>query len=580
MRYLALAVDFGGTLAKNGKVTKKTVSALEKLLDSGRRLILVTGRELPVLHQQFDRLDLFDYVVAENGGLLYHPKTKAETVLGEEPPAELVEALRARGVKKLTVGHSIVATVRPYETAALDVIQQLGLEWQIVFNKDAVMLLPASVNKESGLRAALEALHLSPHNVAGIGESENDHAFLSLCEGSAAVANALPSIQERADIVLKGDYGAGVVEFIEMIIEDDLASIAPKRTRHDILLGTRAGETNGKKTEVTLKPYGTSILVAGPSGSGKSTATTGFMERLAENGYQFCLIDPEGDYESFAGAITFGNHDLAPNVDEALQLLAHPTENVVINLLGVRLEDRPGFFASLLPRLQELRVKTGRPHWIVIDEVHHLLPRDWKPSDTTIPRQFGEMLMITVHPDWVAPGVLSEVNAIIAVGGEVDATFGGFAKALRIKPPKIADGDLEAGQVLLWQRGSRTKPVKLDVTPAKAERRRHQRKYAAGELIYEEHFVFRGPNETLNLRAQNLIVFLQMAEGIDDETWTWHLERGDYTNWFRHVIKDDDLADAAEKIAATKKLPPARSREKIRDEVEKRYTLPANWSPS
>ena len=134
MRYLALAVDFGGTLAKNGKVTKKTVAALERLLESGRRLILVTGRELPALQQQFDRLELFDCVVAENGGLLYHPKTKAEMVLGEEPPSELVEALRARGVKKMTVGHSIVATVQPHETAALEVIQELGLEWQIIFN--------------------------------------------------------------------------------------------------------------------------------------------------------------------------------------------------------------------------------------------------------------------------------------------------------------------------------------------------------------------------------------------------------------------------------------------------------------
>lgn len=578
MRYLALAVDYDGTLAKNGKVTKKTVAALERLCESGRRLIMVTGRELPDLQQQFDRLDLFDYVVAENGGLLYHPKTKAETVLGEEPPAELVEALKERGVRKLSVGRSIVATWQPHETTALQVIQELGLEWQIIFNKGAVMLLPASVNKESGLRAALMELRLSPHNVAGIGDAENDHAFLSLCEGSAAVANALPAVAARVDVVMQGDHGAGVVEFIGMLLDDDLASTAPKRTRHDILLGTRADGATGKKKEVALKAYGTSILVAGPSGSGKSTATTGFMERLAEQGYQFCLIDPEGDYESFAGAITFGNQDLAPNVDEALQLLAHPAENVVINLLGVRLEDRPGFFARLLPRLQELRVKTGRPHWIIIDEVHHLLPRDWKPSETTLPRQFGEMLMITVHPDWVAPGVLSEVNAIIAVGEAPEATFGGFAKALKVKPPKVADGKLASGQVLLWQRGSRTKPIKVDVTPATAERRRHQRKYAAGELIYEEHFVFRGPREKLNLRAQNLIVFLQMAEGIDDETWTWHLERGDYTNWFRQVIKDGDLADAAEQIARMN-LSPAKSREKIRDEVEKRYTLPANWSP-
>ncbi|MGH9173908.1 MAG: HAD-IIB family hydrolase, partial [Vicinamibacterales bacterium] len=335
MRYLALAVDYDGTLAKNGKVTKKTVAALEKLIDSGRRLIMVTGRELPDLQKHFDRLVLFEYVVAENGGLLYHPRTKAETVLGEEPPAELVETLRARGVRKLSVGRSLVATWEPHQTTALEVIRELGLEWQIIFNKGAVMLLPASVNKETGLRAALAEMKLSHHNVAGVGDAENDHAFLSICEGSAAVANALPAVKGRADIVLTGDHGAGVVELAEMLLKDDLASSARTRTRHDILLGVRADDGNAKKHEVCLKPYGTSILVAGPSGSGKSTATTAIMERLAELGYQFCLIDPEGDYEQFAGAITFGNQDLAPNVDEALQLLEHPDENVVINLLGV-----------------------------------------------------------------------------------------------------------------------------------------------------------------------------------------------------------------------------------------------------
>lgn len=576
-------MDYDGTLARNGKVTRKTIAALERLRDSGRRVVLVTGRELPDLQQRFDRLDLFDYVVAENGGLLYHPQTKAETVLGEEPPAALIADLKARGVAKFSVGRSIVATWQPYEATALEIIQELGLGWQIIFNKGAVMLLPATVNKETGLRAALNELDLSPHNVVGIGDAENDHAMLSLCECAVAVANALPAVIERADIVTKGDHGAGVAELIGMLLEDDLVSDLKKQKRNDILLGTEVGAQKGKggtsnNRDVALKPYGTSILVAGPSGSGKSTATTGFMERLADKGYQFCLIDPEGDYKGFAGAITFGNEELAPNVEEALQLLASPSENVVINLLGVRLEDRPGFFAKLLPRLQELRVRTGRPHWIIIDEVHHLLPREWKPSDAAIPRQFGETLMITVHPDMVAPGVLSEVNTIIAVGDDPAATFKGFAKPLKLKVPKVTNGTLEPGQVLLWKRGSRTAPLKVDVTPAQADLRRHQRKYAAGELFDDEHFVFRGPEGSLNLRAQNLIVFLQMADGIDDETWQWHLERGDYTNWFRYVIKDDELADAAAKIAANSKLRPATSRVKIRDEVEKRYTLPANWS--
>jgi hypothetical protein len=96
-----------------------------------------------------------------------------------------------------------------------------------------------------------------------------------------------------------------------------------------------------------------------------------------------------------------------------------------------------------------------------------------------------------------------------------------------------------------------------------------------GELIEHEHFFFRGPREELNLRAQNLVVFMQIAEGIDDDTWDFHLRRGDYTNWFRHVIKDDELADAAEQIQGQDKLSPKQTRARIREEIEERYTLPA-----
>ena len=49
---------------------------------------------------------------------------------------------------------------------------------------------------------------------------------------------------------------------------------------------------------MTLPPYGVNVLVAGTSGSGKSTLATGLLERLAEQDYQFCIVDPEGDYEA------------------------------------------------------------------------------------------------------------------------------------------------------------------------------------------------------------------------------------------------------------------------------------------
>src|SRR3954471_17246250 len=81
MRYLALATDYDGTLAADGRVAESTLRFVEELRDSGRRVILVTGRELDDLQNVFSRLELFDCVVAENGALLFDPRTKRTRVL-------------------------------------------------------------------------------------------------------------------------------------------------------------------------------------------------------------------------------------------------------------------------------------------------------------------------------------------------------------------------------------------------------------------------------------------------------------------------------------------------------------------
>jgi len=223
MRYLALASDYDGTLAHDGVVDDHTIRALDRLTHSGRKLILVTGRELPDLQSVFPRADLCDRIVAENGAILYHPATGQKRTLATRPPQSFVDALLALGVPNVSVGEVIVSTWRPYETQVLDAIRDSGLELQIVFNKNAVMVLPPGVNKMTGLIAALADLKLSPRNLVGIGDAENDHAFLEGCECSVAVANAIPALKERAEFVTHGDHGAGVAELIEKIIENDLA---------------------------------------------------------------------------------------------------------------------------------------------------------------------------------------------------------------------------------------------------------------------------------------------------------------------------------------------------------------------
>jgi hydroxymethylpyrimidine pyrophosphatase-like HAD family hydrolase len=570
MRYLSLACDYDGTLATHGRVDKATRAALERLLASGRKLILVTGRELDDLLSVFPDRHLFEWVVAENGALLYRPGGKEEKLLAPRPPERFVQALRKRGVQPVSVGRSIIATWRPHETTVLEVIRDQGLDLQVIFNKDAVMVLPAGVNKATGLAAAVRELGLSAHNIVGVGDAENDHAFLALCECAVAVANALPALKERADLVTRGDHGAGVRELIDQLIGDDLAGLEDRLARHHILLGTRPGGE-----EVRVRPYGTNLLFAGPSGSGKSTAATGFLERLAGQHYQFCIIDPEGDFEAFEGAVVLGGSQRGPTVDEVLPLLKNADANVVVNLVGLPITDRPTFFLMLLPRLQEMRARTGRPHWLVVDETHHLMPASWEPAVLALPQVLDRTVLITVHPNQVAPAVLAAVDTVVAVGPAPGETLGQFAEALGQPPPVLPDGSPGAGEVVAWFRHAGAAPFPLRLAPGRQEHRRHSRKYAEGELPPERSFYFRGPEGKLNLRAQNLILFLQLAEGVDDATWLYHLCRGDYSRWFRERIKDEDLAAEAVRVEEMAADSPGESRALIRAAVEQRYTLPA-----
>lgn len=222
MRYRVLATDYDDTLAHDGVADAQTIEAVERYRDAGGRLILVTGRELPDLERTCERLDVFDRVVAENGGLLYDPASRAERMLAPTSDPVLPGLLRARGVERLSVGRTIVATVEPYDGVVLDAIKELGLELQIIFNKGAVMVLPSGVNKATGLATALAELGEGPQTVAGIGDAENDHAFLEMCGLSVAVRNAIPALRARVRLVTAGARGQGVRELIDRLLRDDV----------------------------------------------------------------------------------------------------------------------------------------------------------------------------------------------------------------------------------------------------------------------------------------------------------------------------------------------------------------------
>ncbi len=233
MRYVSLACDYDRTLADEGIVAPSSLAAIQRLKASGRIPILVTGRQIDDLQHVFPELAIFERIVAENGAVLYTPASEKLKALAEPPSPGFLNALRLRGVEPLSAGHVIVATEEPHDTTVLGVIKELGLELEVIFNRESVMVLPSGVNKATGLLTALSELGISPDKTIGIGDGENDHSLLLVCGLAVAVANAVPSLKEEADLITTQEGGKGVEELIDRLLRNGLADMEfrPRHTK-------------------------------------------------------------------------------------------------------------------------------------------------------------------------------------------------------------------------------------------------------------------------------------------------------------------------------------------------------------
>jgi hypothetical protein len=289
-----------------------------------------------------------------------------------------------------------------------------------------------------------------------------------------------------------------------------------------------------------------------------------------ERGFQFCVIDPEGDYAELENTVSLGDAKHEPRLQEAVELLRHPKENLVINLLGVQLDERPRYFAKLFPQLCQLRAETARPHWMLVDEAHHMMPPEW-PTSANLPQRLEGTILVTVHPEHVARAALETVALVVAIGSDPAATLRSFCDALGEDPPEMRDGQIERGLTYLWERRER-RLRRVRINEPRQHLRRHTRKYAEGELGEDRSFYFRGPDGGLNLRAQNLRLFLQIAAGVDDATWLHHLRAGGYSRWLAVSIKDPELASEVAVIEENEALNAGESRVRVKEAIDRCYT--------
>lgn len=529
--FRAVALDYDGTLTSTGRLDETILKALRTLREERIKLVLVTGRIPWELLELCPRAEeLFDRIVWENGAVVWG--VRGARVLAPPVPAGLEEALVRRGVS-LRRGQAILAGHARDAFAALEEIGRLGLEVQVVRNRAEMMLVPAGVSKGTGLFDALGDLGISRHSTLAIGDGENDHSFLGACELGIAVADAVPSLKEAADVVLTRTGSEGLADFLlgPSVLSDE----TPEPKRFQAVLGTYEDGSPAR-----IPASGVNVLVTGGTMSGKSHLTGLFAERLLGLGYSLCVLDPEGDHVPIGrlrGVLAVGGSEPLPSPEQLPRLIEHRFGSVVVDLSFLDPHEKVAYSRGALEELSALWNDTGLPHWLFIDEAQVALNLSHGRVEGFDPRRPGTCLS-TWLPDHLPAEVLESLDVVLDLGVEEALNLPDWAVPRDVRP--------SPGQALLSRRGG-TGPRLFTVARRASPHARHLHKYSVKALPVHLHFSFRSGLGETGRSAANVEEFHREIRRAEGQVVRHHALHGDFSRWIAEVLHDDVLAETVRK---------------------------------
>ncbi|HET9528741.1 MAG TPA: HAD hydrolase family protein [Blastocatellia bacterium] len=547
MRFGILALDYDGTIARDGVLDPGVRAAIEELRSTGIVVVLVTGRILSHLRSLMGDLRLFDAIVAENGAVVAFPGAGRSAVLGHAPQPAFLDELNRRGVK-FDRGQCVVEADANLAHQILSIISDLELPLVLLFNRGRLMVLPQAISKATGLRHALRAMRLSEHNALAIGDAENDHQLLEACEVGVAVGWGSEALKRTADVVIEGNGPAAVADYIRQAARH--LKLSPQRTGRQLLLGT-----NEKGQPLSLAVRGRNVLIAGDSQTGKSWVAGLLCEHLILQHYCVCVIDPEGDYrtlESLPGVIVLGGEDPPPQARDITRALRYPDVSLVLDLSRLRMRQKREYVTSLLLLLKELRRETGLPHRIIVDEAHYFL------HDAGVIRlldlELAGYTLVTYQVSSIHPEILAATEAII-VTRESDPREVRALRALQGGNGDVAEwekvlGNLAVNEAVLLPNTEEAcgKLCKFYVAPRLTSHVRHEHKYLDMPLPETRAFIFVQNGVPTGRRARTLKEFTAILAVAPPEMLDGHLRAGDFSRWIADVFRDYALSSQLENI--------------------------------
>ncbi len=554
MRFRVLAVDYDGTIASDGIIDPSVRAGLEAARSKGVTVVLVTGRILRDLRRLMGDLSLFDAIVAENGAVVAFPGTGRSAALAAPPSPSFLKKLEQLGIE-IAFGESIVEADAHSANEILSVIRQLEMPLVILFNRGRLMVLPQAISKATGLRAALSQLRRSLHNAIAIGDGENDHELLAACEVGMAVGWGSDLLKSTADGVIKGQYPKSIADFLDELAKQ--VKLPSYGLRHNLILGT-----SDDRRPVSLPATGRKVLIAGDPQTGKSWIAGGICEKLIQQRYSVCVIDPEGDYstmETLPGVILLGGDDPPPRVRDLSRAIRNPEVSIVVGLSKLRPREKREYVSSLLMMLAALRREVGLPHHIVIDEAHYFLGGD--DVIRLLDFELSSYTLITYRASVIHPSILASLDSIIVTR----LTDEEEVRSLRVLRDggRESEGEWESllGNLALEEAvllPSANDPngvlAKFCPTPRVTAHVRHLNKYLDIPLPEHESFVFTKDGVPIGRKARTIKEFVAILSDTPAEILDDHLRKGDFSQWIESVFRDCALAGQIREMEGSYRL--------------------------
>ncbi len=212
-----LAFDYDRTLTmEDFRIPESTKEALKEVRQKDLAMLgIVSGRSVPFLKDvNKQAFGVFSFYVAENGAIIHFEDSTKERVIGKEW-SERARKLFAHADFNVRFGEIMGAARAENMERIKGLVEDAGLESNLVLNRDQVLLLPSGVDKGSGVIRAITR-YGARHEIelTSFGDGENDLSLFQPADVRVAVSNAVDSLKKIADVVTQKPGGLGVEEYL------------------------------------------------------------------------------------------------------------------------------------------------------------------------------------------------------------------------------------------------------------------------------------------------------------------------------------------------------------------------------